>query len=231
MTMTEPQQSVEADLWNEPVYDEAAVSEAERRLAGRFDRNFVLIEVALTDLRKRIIGRIKRPRRTAGAARLDPDDIRAGRVILAATISLGVAAGAASFSGQIAMAPHTYLPVYLYWLVPVFIDLPLAYLGWMRLIFRRRKQKATATLLVMLALTFLSVTINVTHVLDQSGILTGTPITFPAILGAVIMGTAPLLIVYSWEEVTKLLVKPYGEKTAPAPAPVERTTPRKRATK
>ncbi len=212
---------------------EVAIQEAERHLAARFDGNFVIIENAIRELSKRREKRV-RVHRTGAGARINPDDYRAGRAIIVLTLVFAVAASVASFAGQIAMAPYTILPYELYIIVPLMIDLPVAYLGWMAMIFLRRKQKATRTRMLLFALTSLSSYINILHVLSESGIVDGAPLTIEVGTGALIMGLAPWLVLISWEELTRLVVRPLGEKreVLEDPEPVTPKTPaRKPATR
>lgn len=191
----------------------------------RIDANFVRVEAAIVDLRK------KPPRphhRTGRAARFDPDDARATPWLVGTTVLFALAATAAAFSGQIAMAPYTQMPPYLYFLVPLFIDLPVALLGYMAQVFRRRKQSARLTWSALVFFTAISSIVNVVHVLSASGIIAGIPLTVEDAVGAAIMGLAPFIVLFSWEQLTRLLVRPTGEKREIEPTP---PAPRRRPTR
>ena len=196
------------------------------RHLARIDGNFVRLEQAIMDVRKQP----PKPRPRSGrAARFDPDDARATPWLVGTTVLFALAATAAAFSGQIAMAPYTRMPEYLYFLVPLFIDLPVALLGYMAQVFRRRKQSAKLTWSALVAFTAISSLVNVVHVLSAAGIIAGAPLTVEDAVGASIMGLAPWIVLFSWEQLTRLLVRPTGEKREPedAPAPRRRPTPKR----
>lgn len=227
-------------LWEEkvdaPTPDHATL--ATRDDIRRIDGNFVILEKAITQTRAEIAKK-RRPlwperkkHRTGRAARFDPDDARATPWLVTGMLAFVVAALAAAFAGQIAMAPYTELPDFLYWLVPVFIDLPIILLAYVAQVFRRRKQGAKATWLMLYIWTAAASIIQIVHVLSESGILTGTPMTVENWVGVSIMGAVPWILLFSWEQLTKLLVKPQGEKRDPdARAPQRKPTTRKKATK
>lgn len=197
---------------------------------SRIDGNFLALEKAIMELRAKPP---KQRHRTGRAARFDPDDARATPWLVGTTVLFALAATAAAFSGQIAMAPYTQMPAYLYFLVPLFIDLPVALLGYMAQVFRRRKQSAKLTWGALIFFTAVSSVVNVVHVFSAADIIAGRPLSVEDAVGASIMGLAPWIVLFSWEQLTRLLVRPTGEKreiepTAPAP---RRATPTKRSPK
>jgi hypothetical protein len=198
----------------------------------RIDRNFLRVEEAIVKLAAKPPQKPVRRPRTGRAARFDPDDSRATPWLVAGMLAFVVAALAAAFAGQIAMAPYTKLPDFLHWLVPVFIDLPIILLAYVAQVFRRRKQGAKATWLMLYFWTAAASTIQVVHVLSESDILAGEAMTVENWVGVSIMGAVPWILLFSWEQLTKLLVKPQGEKRDPdqRPAARRKPTPRKKAT-
>ncbi len=146
--------------------------------------------------------------RTGAAARVNPDDIRMFWLLLGLNVVFALAAFGASFSGQYAMAQYTALPEWLWWLVPLFIDLPLVYSSLSASVFRRRGQGRIVPWLVMGALCTLSSTINVIHVLSSAS----WALTAPNLVGSVVMGAAPLLLLLGFEEIVRLGVKPITRK-------------------
>lgn len=210
------------------VDDEPQQNPLERHLA-RIDGNFVRLEHAIVELRKKPA---KQRHRSGRAARFDPDDARATPWLVGTTVLFALAATAAAFSGQIAMAPYTQMPSYLYFLVPLFIDLPVALLGYMAQVFRRRKQSAKLTWGALVLFTAISSVVNVVHVLSAAGIIAGAPLTVEDAVGASIMGLAPWIVLFSWEQLTRLLVRPTGEKREiDPPAPAPRRSPIRRSPK
>lgn len=145
-------------------------------------------------------------------ARIDPDDIRMFWVTLLLTGGFATAAFVASFAGQLAMAENTYLPSYLRFLVPLFIDLPIIAISLNILIFRRRGQSTLLSWSMLAGLTLISATINAVHVLARAGTLDGAPLTLPTALGAGVMAAAPLLVLLTWEELGRLAVRPIEKK-------------------
>ncbi len=172
------------------------------------------------DIRRKRLPR-ERHRRTGAPARLAADDIRFFLVILGGVVAFALASFTASFAGQYAMARNTGLPEFLWWLVPLFIDLPIIVLSLATLIFRARGQHVWHTWAVVVLLTGLSSAINVAHVYaaaDGDG-------TVGLALGAVVMGGAPWLVLISFEELGRLGIKP-PERKRPAP-PARKTTTKK----
>lgn len=226
MTMT-PEQIESLEL---SVLPEATVPEPVPALQYQLttNENFRLVDAAIgelrDDLRRRRLPRERRPRRTGAPARLAADDFRFFLVILGGVVLFALASFAASFAGQYAMARNTGLPELLWWLVPLFIDLPIIVLSLATLIFRARGQHVWHTWAVVVLLTGLSSAINVAHVLDAGA---GDRVASPAglLLGAIVMGGAPWLVLVSFEELGRLGIKP-PEKKRPAP-PARKTTTKK----
>lgn len=166
-----------------------------------------------------------KPHRTGAAARMNPDDIRMARSVLAGTAAFGAAAFVVSFGGQLAMAPYTRLQPELYWFVPFVIEAPIILLSFMIAVFKRRKQSTAMPWIIVLALTAISSAINFLHVYIESGGLPG-PGDWA---GAAVMGLAPWLVLLLFEEFVRLAVRPTIEapETAPAarkPAPNRKGT-------
>lgn len=161
--------------------------------------------------------------RTGAAARMNPDDIRLARVVLAGTGLFGFAAFAVSFGGQLAMAPYTQLQQELHWFIPFMVEAPIILLSVMIAVFHRRKQSTVVPWLMMLALTTLSSAINVAHVYIESKGLAVLGDWF----GAIVMGVAPWLVLLLFEEFVRLAVKPTLETPEAAPAAPRKTPIRK----
>lgn len=192
------------------------------------NENLLRIDNKIGELNGRHSGRFQRHlvgrRRTGAPARLAADDIRFFLVILSGVVAFALASFTASFAGQYAMAANTGLPTYLWWLVPLFIDLPIIVLSLATLIFRARGQHVWHTWAVVILLTGLSSAINVAHVYGVSTAEAG----IGTALGAVVMGGAPWLVLVSFEELGRLGIKPPEPKK---PVPPARKTPTKKASK
>lgn len=219
-----------------PTIDDATI--ATREDIQRIDRNFVALESVIVKLaseverkRRPLFARAERKKhRTGRAARFDPDDARATPWLVGGMLAFVAAALAAAFAGQIAMAPYTELQPGLYWLVPIFVDLPIILLAYVAQVFRRRKQGAKATWLMLYVWTAAASIIQIVHVLSESGALDGEPMTVENWVGVSIMGSVPWVVLFSWEQLTKLLVRPQGEKRDPETTPAARKRPvRKKA--
>lgn len=235
---TEPTaDELELDDGAMPTADDATL--ATREDIRRIDRNFIRVEQVIIDLASQVAKK-KRPllperkkHRTGRAARFDPDDARAIPYLVAGQIAFVVAALAAAFAGQVAMAPYTTLPPELYVLVPIFIDLPIILLAYMAQVFRRRKQSAISTWFALILFTAGASVIQVVHVLSEQGVLAGGPLTIEIAVGTAIMGSVPWIVLFSWEQLTKLLVRPQGEKrdldATPTRTPARKRTTRKKA--
>lgn len=193
------------------------------------NENFRRVDDAIGEIRAAINAghhrRAVHPRRTGAPARLAADDIRFFLVILSGVVAFALASFTASFAGQYAMARNTGLPEFLWWLVPLFIDLPIIVLSLATLIFRARGQHVWHTWAVVIALTGLSSAINIAHVLETGSSSGLDARSTGLILGAVVMGGAPWLVLVSFEELGRLGIKP-PEKKRPAP-PARKPTNKK----
>lgn len=201
--------------------------EPEHLFQRRTNANIRLIDEAIGKLQTRASRSVHRPRRTGAPARIAADNYRFFLAILGGVVAFALASFAASFAGQYAMAPNTGLPELLWWLVPVFIDLPIIVLSLATLIFRARGQRVWHTWAIVIALTGLSSAINVAHVFAA---VRGSELDTTSVglaLGAVVMGGAPWLVLVSFEELGRLGIKPPEKKRA---APVVRK-PVKKASK
>lgn len=189
------------------------------------NRALLKVDAAIGELRDQV-AELKRkppkPPRTGAGARMNPDDIRLARGVLAGTAAFGAAAFVVSFGGQLAMAPYTQLQPALYWFVPFVIEAPIILLSFMIAVFRRRKQSTAMPWVIVLALTALSSAINGLHVYIESD---GLP-TPGDVAGAVVMALAPWLVLLLFEEFVRLAVRPTVEHPeAPAAAPAARKAP------
>lgn len=133
-------------------------------------------------------------------ARINPDDRLVLSVVLALVLIVSAAAGTASFAGQTAMGPYTRLPSWLYFVIPLFIDLPIIVVSFLIPIFRARGESVVTSWIMLATLTALSSAINVVHVLD------GATMSVNTLTGCVVMGLAPIVIMISFEEVVRLAV-------------------------
>lgn len=190
------------------------------------DHNFVQFDEAFGALRDELDQLKRRPpreRRTGAGARLNPDTIWIAWAIMGGVALFAAAALLASFAGQYAMAVYTHLPVWLWWVVPLFIEFPIVVLSFAIPVFRRRRQRGANALAwsMLWTLTIASSLINITHVGIESGFAEPGDI-----VGAAIMGAAPILVLLSFEVFVLLVVRPEPQPQAPA-APVKRTTTKK----
>jgi hypothetical protein len=135
-------------------------------------------------------------------ARIDPDDRRVLYVVLGLVLIVALAAGIASYAGQTAMGPYTGLPSTLYFVIPLFIDLPIMVVSFLIPIFRARAESVLTSWIMLGTLTALSSAINVVHVLGANA---GT-LNVNTLTGCVIMGLAPIVIMIAFEETVRLAV-------------------------
>lgn len=165
--------------------------EADSRIDTLFENDRLLGEAV-----EALQARPPRPK----VARIDPDDRRVLYVVLALVFVVAGAAGIASFAGQTAMGPYTQLPSWLYFVIPLFIDLPIMVVSFLIPIFRARGESVVTSWIMLGTLTALSSAINVVHVLD------GATMSVNTLTGCVVMGLAPIVIMISFEEVVRLAV-------------------------
>jgi hypothetical protein len=174
----------------------------------RVDQNSLLLEKAIAQLRSR-----PRPAgRTASSARIDPDRFWFGMLILGINAVFAAGALTASFIGQYEIAARTHLPEQLWWVVPVAIDFPIMSAAFTGAVYRRRKQGTVRTWSLMIALTVVSTVVNVTRVLDQDGYFGNGSLTFADWVGVAVMGIMPSLVLVTWENLARLLIRPLGEQ-------------------
>lgn len=204
------------------------------------DYNFRTVDTAFGALSaevEKLKKRPPRPRRTGSAARVNPDQLGFGYVIAALNGLFILGAFALVYAGQYAFAPYTQLPDERLWLViPIALDLPVVSASFTAAIFTKRKQPkyARANWVVVFGLTVLGSIIQVTHVLVGAGWFDGEPITFPDILGALIMGLFPWLVMYLSHNLARLLVRPVGETieaSEKTPAPKRRPVTKRKSTR
>jgi len=176
--------------------------------------------------------RSPRPKRTASGARVNPDRYGFGMVIVALNVAYAMAAFAVSFFGQYEMAKYSPLPPFIWWLLPIAIDLPIVSASFMVAAFRKRKQAVWPSWTVAIIFTLVSSIISVTHTLSINGVFTGTPLTLEVLIVTIVMGLMPWILLVTWENLARLLVKPGRETNdLPAAAPAVRPAPKKRSTK
>lgn len=204
----------------------------------RVDGNFQRIEEAYRHLLSRVEALTKKPprrrARSGSAARVNPDQLSFGYVIAALNGLFVAGVFVLVYAGQYAFAKYTQLPQPLWIFIPIALDLPVVSASFTAAIFLKRRQPkyALANWVVVFGLTVLGSVIQVTHVLVGAGWFNGEPITFPDILGALIMGLFPWLTMYLSHNLARLLVRPTGETIDPAEkAPVRKRRPAAKKTR
>lgn len=186
---------------------EVVSRQAFEREVKRIDGNFLRIDEAFGTIRRAPSALA----RTASGARINPDHFAFGMVILGINAAFALGALAASFVGQYEIAPRTFLPPYLWWVVPVAIDFPIMTAAFTGAVYRQRRQGTGRTWALMIVLTIVSTVVNVTRVLDSASYFQGRALDFAGWVGVAIMGIMPSLVLVTWENLARLLIKPTGE--------------------
>jgi hypothetical protein len=144
------------------------------------------------------------------------------RLIVAGVLVALGAAVATSWSGLTFVAQWQLLPVYLLWLTPVMIDVPLIVLTLARGALAKRQVSARWLLVFIVGLTLFSSSANFAHTVDASGFG-----SLPAYVGSAMNALAPWLILLM-TEVLWLVTTRQKISAAAMKARLEATAARKR---
>lgn len=134
--------------------------------------------------------------------RVNPDDARFIRFVVAGVIIAGVVAFAISFSALYQVAEWLGLPPFMWWAVPVFIDLALIVYSASVLVHKARGESTVASWAALGTFTALSVFANGAHAwaAEQEQAWHG-------IVGTVIAGMVPVAIFVATEQLSRVAVE------------------------
>lgn len=136
--------------------------------------------------------------------RIDPDDGRFIRLVVAGVVVAGVVAFAISFTALYQVAGWLGLPPSMWWAVPVFIDLAILVYAASVLVHKARGERTLASWAALGTFTALSVFANAAHawayVQDHDQ-------RWQGMVGAVIAGMVPVAIFVATEQLSRVAVE------------------------
>lgn len=142
------------------------------------------------------------PTASSSAKRINPDDGRFIRLVVAGVIIAGVVAFAISFSALYQVAEWLGLPPFMWWAVPVFIDLAILVYSGSVLVHKARGEDTKASWAALGTFTSLSVFANGAHAW-------AAPQTeaWQGVVGTVIASMVPVAIFVATEQLSRVAVE------------------------
>lgn len=139
---------------------------------------------------------------TTTARRVNPDDGRFIRLVVGGVVIAGVVAFAISFSALYQVAEWLGIPPYMWWAVPVFIDLAILVYAGSVLVHKARGESTWASWAALGTFTALSVFANAAHAWSAPH-----DVAWQAVVGAVIAGMVPVAIFVATEQLSRVAVE------------------------
>lgn len=136
--------------------------------------------------------------------RIDPDDGRFIRVVVAGVMVAGVVAFAISFTALYEVAGWLGLPPFMWWAVPVFIDLAILVYAASVLVHKARGERTLASWAALGTFTALSVFANAAHAWSYTR---DHDQAWQGVVGAVIAGMVPVAIFVATEQLSRVAVE------------------------
>lgn len=144
------------------------------------------------------LAEVRRPRR------VNPDDGRFIRLVVGGVVIAGVVAFAISFTALYEVAEWLGLPPFMWWAVPVFIDLAILVYAASVLVHKARGERTLASWAALATFTALSVFANAAHAWAYGQ---GHDQAWQAVVGAVIAGMVPVAIFVATEQLSRVAVE------------------------
>ena len=141
---------------------------------------------------------MQRPRR------IDPDDGRFIRLVVVGVVVAGVVAFAISFTALYEVAAWLGLPPFMWWAVPVFIDLAILVYAASVLVHKARGERTLASWAALGTFTALSVFANAAHAWSY---VQDHDHAWQGVVGAVIAGMVPVAIFVATEQLSRVAVE------------------------
>lgn len=141
---------------------------------------------------------MQRPRR------IDPDDGRFIRLVVVGVLVAGVVAFAISFTALYEVAGWLGLPPFMWWAVPVFIDLAILVYAASVLVHKARGERTLASWSALGTFTALSVFANAAHAWSYAQ---DHDERWQGMVGAVIAGMVPVAIFVATEQLSRVAVE------------------------
>ncbi|MGM7670243.1 DUF2637 domain-containing protein [Microbacterium sp. A93] len=139
-----------------------------------------------------------------GPRRINPDDGRFIRAVVAGVVVAGVVAFAISFTALYEVAGWLGLPPFMWWAVPVFIDLAILVYAASVLVHKARGERTLASWAALGTFTVLSVFANAAHAWSY---VQDHDQAWQGVVGAVIAGMVPVAIFVATEQLSRVAVE------------------------
>ncbi|MGP9584994.1 DUF2637 domain-containing protein [Micrococcaceae sp. AOP34-BR2-30] len=137
-----------------------------------------------------------------GAKRINPDDGRFIRFVVAGVVIAGVVAFAISFAALYEVAEWLGLPPFMWWTVPVFIDLAILVYAASVLVHKARGERTWPSWAALGIFTTLSVFANAAHAWSHTH-----EQSWQGFVGAIIAGMVPVAIFVATEQLSRVAVE------------------------
>jgi hypothetical protein len=157
--------------------------------------------VGASEVESRECGRDSRGNRPR---RIDPDDGRFIRLVVVGVALAGVVAFAISFTALYEVAGWLGLPPFMWWAVPVFIDLAILVYAASVLVHKARGERTLASWAALGTFTALSVFANAAHAWSYAQ---DHDQRWQGMVGAVIAGMVPVAIFVATEQLSRVAVE------------------------
>src|SRR5699024_9122208 len=134
--------------------------------------------------------------------RINPDSRVFLRVVVGGVFVAGLVAFAISFVALYSVAEWLGLPSWMWWAVPVFIDLAVLVYAWLVLVHRARSEQTWPSWVALDAFTLLSVVANGAHALAHSH-----EMPWQAYIGVLIAAMVPIAIFVATEQLSRVAIQ------------------------
>jgi hypothetical protein len=141
--------------------------------------------------------------------RINPDDGRFIRLVVAGVVIAGLVAFAISFTALYEVAEWLGIPPFMWWAVPVFIDLAILVYAASVLVHKARGEQTWPSWAALATFTALSVFANASHSLSSP-----QAVPWQGVVGAIIAGMVPVAIFVATEQLSRVAVEDPASRSA-----------------
>ncbi|WP_298044994.1 DUF2637 domain-containing protein [uncultured Citricoccus sp.] len=145
----------------------------------------------------------------ASPKRINPDDGRFIRLVVAGVVIAGLVAFAISFTALYEVAEWLGIPPFMWWAVPVFIDLAILVYAASVLVHKARGETTWPSWAALATFTALSVFANASHSLSSP-----QAVPWQGVVGAIIAGMVPVAIFVATEQLSRVAVEDPASRKA-----------------
>lgn len=141
--------------------------------------------------------------------RVNPDDGRFIRLVVGGVVIAGLVAFAISFTALYEVAEWLGIPPFMWWAVPVFIDLAILVYAASVLVHKARGEQTWPSWAALGTFTALSVFANASHSLSSP-----QEVPWQGVVGAIIAGMVPIAIFVATEQLSRVAVEDPASRRA-----------------